>query len=67
MRTKTKVRSLVLAAVTAATSVVVLAPQPAVACERQPCYTRCDVNEDYVSVDENGTITIGNRLVDCYY
>ena len=67
MKTKRKVRSLVLAAVTAATSLVVLAPQPAAACDRQPCYTKCNVDKGYISVGENGTVTVGDRPVECYY
>lgn len=64
---KKKVRSVVLAALTAATSLVVLAPQPAAACDRQPCYTKCEVDKDYISVGEGGTVAIGDRPVECYY
>jgi hypothetical protein len=64
---KKRVATLVAASLIAL-PLTVIGAGPASACDRQPCYTVCKVNPDYVDVDENGTVTVGNgRLVDCYY
>lgn len=58
---------LVLAVLTATTSLVVLSPQPAAACDRQPCYTKCELDKDYVTVGEDGSVAVGARPFECYY
>lgn len=40
---------------------------PASACDRHPCHPSCKIQGDYVQVGEDGTVTIGNRPVECYY
>ena len=45
----------------------VLTAAPANACDRYPCHGACHVNRDYITVDDTGTVTIGNRPIECYY
>ena len=60
-----RLKAVLTTACVAASVWIVVAPSPAGACDRQPCYTVCKVNKP--TVDESGTITLPNRPIDCYY
>jgi hypothetical protein len=63
---KKRLATLVAAALLAMPLTLVTAA-PASACDRQPCHASCQIQRDYVQVGEDGTVTIGNRPVECYY
>ncbi len=58
-----RVRS-ILAAVAVFSSLWVVAPSPASACDKNPCQPVCHINPP--AVHENGTVTIDD-LIECYY
>ena len=62
-----KVRT-VLAAAGLVSSLWVVAPDSAPACDRQPCQGRCDVNPP-AEVQDDGSVVLGGQgdLIECYY
>ena len=55
------------AAILAALPLTMVAPTPASACTRYPCYATCHVNDGFVVVNDDGTITSNGRPIECYY
>ena len=59
--------AILAAAIFVALPLTMLTPSPASACTRYPCYTTCHFRDDFLVVNEDGSVSSSGRVMECYY